>query len=105
MYQLRSTFLIELAAADRCFDFICGYAHEQYQLHLFADGICHWLKGDLLIISAHNDNQFLLERTQSSQYTCRTGGNAVIVPLDTVQFADEFDTTETVPHTALIAAR
>ena len=72
-------------------DLIRSNAHEKHQLYLLANGICHRLKGNLLVIAAHNNDQFLLERTQSCQYTGRAGGDAVVIPLDTVQFPDKFD--------------
>ena len=66
-------------------------AGEQQQLHMVADGLAEHIVGDMLVIAARDEDDFLLERVEARDGSCRAGGDRVVVILHAVLFAHELD--------------
>ena len=68
-----------------------GRAGQDERLDMRADRLAQHVVGDVLVISARDQDDLLLEGFQTGNGARRAGGDRIVVVLDAVEFADKLD--------------
>lgn len=87
----QAAFAEALAAADRFLNAGGSGAGKNEHLHMAENLGSQGLIGNVLVITAGDNDQFLIKGPKSGDGTGGAGGDGIVIPFDTIEFPDELD--------------